>query len=227
MLKNFFKKILFSPPIARQIVRLLGKVHQLSYAYLGSFACAAEGGLHPKHRLIRYHQFFVSHVVEGDRILEGGCGNGALLQDVAKKSKALTVGVEIDMKNAAAAKSRTEKLANVKIVHEDIWKFDEKAKFNIIILSNTLEHLKQRSELLCLLKERFDPEKFLIRVPMFEREWPVPYKKELGIEWRLDPTHETEYTKNELREELSKAELAISSLDTRWGEFYVVAVPVK
>jgi hypothetical protein len=60
---------------------------------------------------------------------------------------------------------------------------------------------------------------------MFEREWPVPYKKELGVEWRLDPTHEIEYTQKELQDELFEAGLGISSLDIRWGEFYVVAVP--
>jgi hypothetical protein len=60
---------------------------------------------------------------------------------------------------------------------------------------------------------------------MFEREWPVPYKKELGVEWRLDPTHEIEYTEKELQEELFEAGLDILSLDIRWGEFYVVVTP--
>lgn len=202
---------------------MFASMHSWSYAWAGRFAAASEGGLHPKHRLIRYHQFFVERLAEGERVLEVGCGNGALLEDVANKTKGFTVGVEIDGGNAAAARKRLGRLANVEIVHGDVWAFDHPGKFTVIVLSNTLEHLQKRPELLRHLKERFCPEKFLIRVPMFEREWLVPYKKELGMEWRLDPTHEIEFTQEEIRAELSEAGLVIASMDIRWGEFYVVA----
>jgi hypothetical protein len=69
--------------------------------------------------------------------------------------------------------------------------------------------LDRRPELLKHLNEEFKPNKFLIRVPMFEREWLVPYKRELGIEWRLDLTHRIEYTEGELRDELLNAGMNI------------------
>mgnify|MGYP002819416135 FL=1 len=160
-------------------------------------------------------------------MLEVGCGNGALLRDVAGKSRGVVVGVEVSAENTALAKAKLANLAGSKIVHSDIWEYDNPGLFDVIVLSNTLEHLDRRPTLLRRVKEKFRPQKFLIRVPMFEREWPVAYKRELGVEWRLDPTHEIEYSENELKEELSEAGLEIFSLEIRWGEFYVVAVPKK
>lgn len=224
-MKKFLKKILYNPFIARKITRLLVKIHQVIYSYIGPFASATEGGLHPKHRLINYHKFFVDNVSEGDIVLDIGCGNGALLRDVAIKTNALAVGVEILKNNVKSAKTRLSGLPNVEIIQGDIWEFEDNRHFDSIMLSNVLEHLDRRPELLKHLNEEFKPNKFLIRVPMFEREWLVPYKKELEIESRLDSTHKTEYTEDEFRNELAKAELDIQKLIFRWGEMYAVAVP--
>jgi hypothetical protein len=95
------------------------------------------------------------------------------------------------------------------------------------MLSNVLEHLDRRPELLRYLNENFRPKIFLIRVPMFEQEWLVPYKKELGIESRLDSTHKTEHTEDEFCKELAKANLKYTEKIFKWGEMYAVAVPSK
>ena len=207
------------------MVRILASLHQFAYLYLGRFGAVAEGGLHPKHRLIRYHDFFVNNIAAGESVLEVGCGNGALLKDIVIKSKGRAVGVEISKESILAARSRFKGVGDVEIIHGDIFEYKDKQKFDVIVLSNTLEHLERRSVLLKILKEKFQPRKFLIRVPMFEREWVVPFKKELGLEWRLDPTHQTEYTQDEFNDELDKGGVTISKLEIRWGEFYVVGVP--
>lgn len=225
MLKKVLKKILFNRVIARKITRLLAKIHQKSYSYIGPFASATEGGLHPKHRLINYHKFFVDNVSEGDIVLDIGCGNGALLKDVAMKTNNVVVGVEISNENVKSAKTSLSDLPNVEIIQCDIWEFEDDRSFATIMLSNVLEHLDRRPELIKHLNEEFRPNRFLLRVPMLEREWLVPYKKELDIESRLDITHKTEYTEDEFRNELAKANLDIQKLIFRWGEMYAVAVP--
>ena len=48
----------------------------------------------------------------------------------------------------------------------------------------------------------------------------MPLKKELGVEWRLDPTHETEYTLETFAEEMSAANFRIDHLEVRWGEIW-------
>ncbi len=226
-MKNFVKKILFIPFIAKKITRLLAIIHQFSYRYLGVFASASEGGLHPKHRLICYHKFFVENVSKGDRVLDIGCGNGALLKDIAVKTDAFAVGVEISEENVKAARKTLSDSSKVEIVCSDIWEYNSNNQFETVILSNVLEHLDGRSALLRHFKMQYKPKKFLIRVPMLERDWLVLYKKELGIEWRLDPTHKTEYTEDELRNELALADLGVQKLIFRWGEIWVVAVPQR
>lgn len=60
----------------------------------------------------------------------------------------------------------------------------------------------------------------LIRVPLFERDWRVPLKRQLGVEWRLDPTHETEYTLESFRAEMDEAGLRVTEQMLRWGEIW-------
>ena len=146
------------------------------------------------------------------------------MKDVEIKTNAYDLGVEISKDNVNSAKVRLSNLSNIQIVEGDIWEYNNDRNFDIIMLSNVLEHLDRRPELLKHLNEQFRPKKFLFRVPMFEREWLVPYKKELGIESRLDPTHKIEYTEDEFRDELGKAGLDIRKILFRWGEMYAVAV---
>lgn len=184
-------------------------------------AIAYGNGIHPKHRHIKYHDFFIKHISHHDRVLDIGCGIGALAQDVAEKAGCQMVGIDLDEKNIEQAKQR--------FAHDGVDYRVGDAKhdlpdeqFDVIILSNVLEHLTDRSEFLKTIQERFQPDRFLIRVPLFEREWRVPLKKELETEWRLDRTHEIEYTQETFEEEIKAADLHIISKEVRWGEIWAV-----
>ena len=225
MVGNKFKRFIYNPYVARIIVRLLAKLHHASYSLIGSFASAAEGGLHPKHRIMNYHKFFLDNVSVGDSILDVGCGNGFLLADLSRKAQSLSVGIDISEENIQEARRRLADMTNAKVFLDDIWNFDDNQTYNVIILSNVLEHLDRRPELLRRLKVKFKPNKLLVRVPVFDREWLVPYKKELGVEWRLDSTHEIEYTDEILRSELAEGGYSIKEITWKWGELYAVAIP--
>ncbi len=41
-------------------------------------------GEHPKHQLTKYHAFFIEHVADGQRILDVGCGYGAVARSIAR-----------------------------------------------------------------------------------------------------------------------------------------------
>jgi len=97
--------------------------------------------------------------------------------------------------------------------------------FDVVILSNVLEHLTERPTFLRKIREVARPSQFLIRVPMFERDWRVPLKRELGVEWRLDNSHEIEYSKESFAKELDSAGLNITYQDIKWGEIWAEAVP--
>ena len=68
--------------------------------------------------------------------------------------------------------------------------------------------------------DTYNPRSILIRVPLYERDWKVPFKEELGVDWRLDPTHETEYTIATFTDEIKDTGLCISSLEVHWGEIW-------
>jgi len=177
------------------------KLHNWLYKVISVLAIKSEGGLHPKHRLIGYHQFFLNNVSGGDRVLDIGCGNGALAYDVADRVKSVT-GIDIEEKNIRKAKAKYSR-PNMKYIVGDATKDLTGEKFDSIILSNVLEHIEDRVGFMKSLKGLSF--KYLIRVPMMDRDWVPLYKKELGIEWRLDLTHFTEYTEASFREESFRA----------------------
>jgi hypothetical protein len=99
------------------------------------------------------------------------------------------------------------------------------ARLEVVVLSNVLEHIVLRVELLRRLHAATSAATFLIRVPSRERDWLVPLRAQLGLLHFSDPTHETEYMPEQPRDELRDAGLALVELDQRWGELCAVARP--
>ena len=167
---------------------------------------------------MKYHDFFLNNVNTSDTVLDVGCGNGSVAYDVAKKARSV-IGIDIDENKIKDAK-KNFLLDNIEYICGDIlnWKFRQ--KFNVIILSNVLEHIEDRLEFLEKIKRL--GKKFLIRVPMIDRNWVVLYKKELGIDYRLDKTHQIEYTFNNFKEELEKAGLEVKDYSIQFGEIWAV-----
>ncbi len=60
---------------------------------------------------------------------------------------------------------------------------------------------------------------------MFDRDWIPLYKKELGLESRLDLTHYTEFTKASFDKELGEAGYAVESFSIQFGEIWAVVRP--
>lgn len=203
----------------REIVKLLLRIHTISYKLVGYLSSKLEGdGLHPKHRLMNYHKFFVDNVNENNIVLDIGCGNGALSYDIAKKAKKV-VGIDLSEKNISFAKERYSK-ENIEYICGDALKNLPDENFDIIIMSNVLEHVESRVEFLGMLREK--AVKFLIRVPMINRDWITLYKKELGLDYRLDKGHYVEYTLESFKRELEEAGLKINSYSIQFGEIWAV-----
>jgi hypothetical protein len=108
----------------------------------------------------------------------------------------------------------------VKYLVGDALEYTPDAKFSVVILSDVLEHIKNREQFLERIKSEIAPEKLLIRVPLFERDWRVPLKQELGVEWWLDATHETEYTLGGFDEEVRSAGFDVAHIEARWAEIW-------
>lgn len=134
------------------------------------------------------------------------------------------MGIDISETNIAKAQTMFSR-SNIRYVSGDALTDLPDEKFDVIVLSNVLEHIKERIDLLKTLQNRYRPRKILIRVPVFERDWRVPLKKELGIDYRLDDTHYIEYLQEEFFEEMKQAGLIIKHNVVKWGEVWAEAVP--
>lgn len=201
--------------------------HEL-YAFHGESAIATNGGLHPKHELIRYHDFFVRHISPGSRVLDLGCGVGEVALSIVQRSGAMVTGLDLNETSLARAAEKASSLNvsdRTRFEKADITTTNLGEHFDVIVLSNVLEHLEQRSHLLRQWQDWYDPRLILIRVPAFDRDWRVPWKKKLGVEWRLDDTHCTEYTQDQLEHEIRAAGLTNRGIQVRWGEFYAIVAP--
>lgn len=209
---------------ADEALRFLFRLDGQLYALEGTKAVQYGGGLHPKHHHTRYHDFFVSRVRASERVLDLGCGIGVVAYDVAEKAGSYVVGIDLNAENIAQARRRYPH-PRVEYRVGDVLKELPNRPFDVVILSNILEHLPNRPAFLRRVQEATRSSRLLIRVPLFERDWRVPLKRELGVEWRSDTTHETEYTLESFAEEMAAAGLKITHRDVRWGEIWAEAVP--
>lgn len=180
-------------------------------------------GIHTKHRHTRYHDFFTNRLYRGEKVLDIGCGNGALSYDMAKVGAKIT-GIELNRDNYQKA-VKNYSHPNLKIIHGDALFELPSGKFDTIVMSNVLEHIEKRVDFLKKIKDKFYPKKWLLRVPMYERDWRVPLMEELGVDYRLDLTHRIEYTREQFENELYEAGLKIAYAEIKWGEMWCEVVP--
>ena len=205
-------------------LRLLFEVDARLYRETGLQSKRYGGGVHTKHRHTNYHQFFIDNLQPDDRVLDVGCGQGAVASDVAERAGVDVVAVDYSPARVEQAK-RQHPHPRVEYRVADATTDLPGERFDAVILSNVLEHIDDRPKLLRQLRESIQPRRILVRVPCFERDWRVPLKRELGVEWRLDTDHRIEYNTEQLGEEARQAGLSIAHLQVRWGEIWTVLVP--
>lgn len=186
-------------------------------------AIELDGGVHAKHRIMRYHEFFLRRVESGERVLDVGCGKGELAFDLAEHGAWVT-GIDVNRVSIAFARERHahERLT---LIEADALEWVSPDRFDVVILSNVLEHIEPRVPLLARLAELARPNRVLIRVPVLERDWTVGLRRELGLPYFSDSTHVLEYDRETLVVELEQAGLALDEVEQHWGELWVVATP--
>lgn len=190
-------------------------------------AMAYGRGEHPKHRLIRYHDFFVDRIVDGERVLDVGCGYGAVARSIARaRPSSEVVGLDYDDGRLSQARSSINP-ANLSFVSSDATKSVPPGPWDTVVLSNVLEHIVDRPGFLAALIATTGARRFLIRVPLFERDWKMPMRRAVGANYYSDPDHKIEPTQEEFRAETAAAGLAVDELLTPWGEIWASLHPVR
>ncbi len=190
--------------------------------WINQAAVRYDDGVHVKHRLTRYHDFFVERIQPGEQVLDLGCGKGELAYDLATRAGAIVTGIDLNEQSLTFAR---EHFHHDRLVfqHGNALALDCSQSFDTIVLSNVLEHIEVRVDFLKSLQAHLQPKRFLIRVPAIDRHWSVPLRQELGLFYFSDITHYTEYTQESLTVELAASGLAIDEIIVNWGEFWTSA----
>jgi len=182
---------------------------------------------HPKHRLTRYHDFFIERIADGERVLDVGCGYGAVARSIARARPAATVmGVDYDRGRLGQARAG-DNPPNLSFTESDATKSIPDGPWDVVVLSNVLEHIEDRVGLLVALQATTQAKRFLIRVPLFERDWKLAMRRDLGVNYYSDPDHKIEPMQSQFRDETAQAGLKVDQLITPWGEIWAMLSSVK
>lgn len=210
------KSIIAKRKTLKQQLRKQIDQHNHSYTEISRLVLEINGGIHPKHKILNYHQYFLDHIEPTDLVLDLGCGNGYLAYDLAQKAKEV-IGIDIVPKNITFAQDHYRR-NNLQFLVGNAASYPYGKIIDKIVLSNVLEHLENRKNFLDGLHHV--SKIILLRVPLITRDWLAVYKKESGFEYRLDKTHFIEYTPTELKKELADSGWSIASSQINWGELW-------
>jgi SAM-dependent methyltransferase len=206
----------------RKAMRQLLQIYQDAYVGTDFGAVDYDEGVHAKHRLTRYHDFFVDRTRSGERVLDVGCGKGELAYDIAERTGATVIAIDASPWMLEFARERFVH-PHVTYVQADAVTFVPDAPVDVAILSNVLEHIGPRVELLRALREQAGAQRLILRVPVLDRDWTVPLRRELGLPHFSDPEHKVEYDPQLLRDELAAAGWEMGEPLLVWGEIWVEA----
>ena len=209
---------------AREALISLLTLDSLLYRITSTKSIEYNGGSHVKHRLTRYHDFFVNCIRPGERVIDIGCGRGEVAYNVVSKANGIVTGVDRNRNYLAYAK-KAFRHPNLEFVQNDVLEFLPSRPYDTVIMSNVLEHIEERVSFLKKVQQQIRPDRFLLRVPLFNRDWRIPLRKELGLPYFLDDSHYIEYTQESFALEMQAAGLRISHMEIRWGEIWAEVVP--
>jgi hypothetical protein len=228
MIKKYISRAVFHPVIAKFYIRPILKMHNLMYRLATKVSSiVSSDGLHPKHKILKYKEWFSQYVNLSDVVLDIGSNTGELPVFLSNKTK-YVYGIEIIERLHNKALER-DKIPNLEFILGDATNYDYSniKPISVVTLSNVLEHIEHRVDFLKMIIKNtpwVDGKnmKFLIRVPMMNRDWITIYKKNMNVEWRLDLTHFIEYTMESFSDELNQVGITIIESDVRYGEIYAV-----
>ena len=198
------------------IIKILINLDNNIYRTISILATKLNNNIHPKHRITDYHRFFFESIEKNTNILDIGCGIGILACELAKKANKV-IAIDKNKESIEIAEKSFSK-QNIEYIVGDVISYNFVENFDYIILSNVLEHIKNRVNFLKKIKNFGNI--ILIRVPMINRSWLTIYKKELGLEYRLNPDHYIEYNFKDFQEELNRAGLKIIDYEIKFGEIW-------
>lgn len=132
---------------------------------------------------------FVKKDLKECSILDIGCSHGALAVNIAPfVRKVKGIDVKEDMIKEGNEKIEKQGLKNIKLIVQSVYDFDEKNKYDICIVSDVLEHVKEQKELMKIsIKATKENGIFYINIPNkwwpFEAHCHIPFITYIPKSW--------------------------------------------
>lgn len=101
-------------------------------------------------RLEKYRILTIKENLKGEKILDVGCADGLMTKELSKYFKHITA---IDGSEKLIKRAEKYNLKNVKFIYTLFEEFNTKDKFDSVILSDILEHVKEPVRLMKMSKE--------------------------------------------------------------------------
>ena len=95
-MKSLIAFLLSKKITAKIFLNFFLKLDNQLYKAISTLSIAAEEGEHPKHDILKYHEWFLSRVDERSVVLDIGCNTGNLLTKIGHK---INAGYGIDIKS--------------------------------------------------------------------------------------------------------------------------------
>jgi len=145
----------------KERLQFLFELENRLYSLEGKTSIDYGNGIHTKHRHINYHNFFIKNLKPREKVLDIGCGNGFMDYDIVNQvPNVKIVGIDMKKENINFACSHY-KHANLKFVYGDALNVLPDETFDVIMLSNVLEHIEKRVEFLKRIIKQLKPKALL------------------------------------------------------------------
>ncbi|HAZ10424.1 MAG TPA: hypothetical protein DCY56_04885 [Candidatus Omnitrophica bacterium] len=192
----------------RNLLKFFLRLYDFAYQKINSVAIRYYG-MHPKHKFNDFHKFFIDRIPNDARVLDIGCSRGELTVDLATKASYVAAYDISEEAIKSAIKNRSRQ--NINYFVGEATNNMPQEQFDIAVCSNVLEHLEDSD--VFLKKLNAIAKKVLIRVPNFDNNWILGVKKDLKMEYFLDPQHRREYVVDSIKKELNNTGWIIESME--------------
>jgi 2-polyprenyl-3-methyl-5-hydroxy-6-metoxy-1,4-benzoquinol methylase len=130
--------------VANLLQRLILNLHSKTYTLSSLIAITINNGVHPKHRIMMYKEWFLSQLESNWVVLDVGCNTGIMPEVMSHKADFI-YGIEIDNNHIQKAKENIRK-DNIEFICADatVYDYSKLKPIDCVTLSNVLEHIEHR-----------------------------------------------------------------------------------
>ena len=138
--------------------------------------------------------FVLSHVQEGERVLDIGCAEGYLTLPISKKAGAV-VGIDIEQRYIDSIDTRD--FCNTTFIRGDALTAHFDGTFDVAVAVHTLEHVKEAPALLRRLSAI--ARRIIVETPAERSDWLTQMLNDMRIDDLGDDTHYALYGRDSLK----------------------------